>query len=320
MPVTAGERVRVAVPLLGGAPLFELAVPCEVFGCDRLDLTPRWYHLALCQDRAGSRRTPEGLLVEATEELTALESADLVVVAAGMSSQASPPLLDALRRAHRRGARIAAVCSGAFVLAEAGLLTGRTVTTHWLHADALRRAHPEVGVDETALYIDDGDILTSGGTAAGIDMCLHIVRQDFGAAIAAEVGRRMVVAPHREGDQTQYIPAPATPSAPAGLAPVLEWAMTRLHEPLTLRQLAQRAAMSPRTFGRQFTRQVGLTPLRWLNQQRLAAARGLLETTDLTVDRIAERTGFATGALLRQHFRRALRTTPSAYRRTFGAG
>ncbi|MGO1052878.1 helix-turn-helix domain-containing protein [Crossiella sp. CA198] len=320
MVVTGGRRLRVVVPLLGGVGLFELAVPCEVFGCDRVDLTPRWYQLTLCQADPGPRRTPDGLRLEAPEGLVALEAADLVVVPAGISSRPPESLLHALRRAHRRGARLAAVCSGVFVLAAAGLLEGRTVTTHWMYAERLRRDYPGIRVAESALYTDDGDILTSGGTAAGIDLCLHIVRKDFGTAIAAEVGRRMVIAPHREGDQTQYIPPPAAPAGQAdSLGSVLDWALHRLHEPLTLRQFAERAAMSTRTFGRHFSRQVGLTPLRWLNQQRLTAARELLETTDLTVDRIAERTGFATGQLLRQHFRRALRTTPSAYRRTFGA-
>lgn len=314
-------RVQVVVPILVDCPLFELAVPCEVFGRDRCDLTPNWYELTLCRTTSGPQHALNGLRLDTAHELDAIRSADLVVVPACLSPDYRPPrdLLDALHGAHARGTRIAALCSGAFVLAAAGLLDGRTATTHWMHTDELRRRHPRVRVDERALYVDEGDILTSAGTAAGIDLCLHIVRQDFGTAVAAEVGRRMVIAPHREGGQIQYVPPRAPDTAHAsGLAPVLDWAICNLHQPLTIRQLADRAAMSTRTFGRHFAEQLGVTPLKWLNQQRLAGARELLETTDLPVDVIAERTGFRAGNVLRQHFHRHLGTTPAAYRRTFG--
>ncbi|WP_158880365.1 GlxA family transcriptional regulator [Amycolatopsis anabasis] len=314
-------RISVAVPILEDCPLFELAVPCEVFGRDRRDLAPNWYELTLCQTASGPQRTLGGLRLEAAHGLNPLRDADLVVVPACETPGFRPPaeLLDALREAHDRGARIASLCSGAFVLAAAGLLDGRTATAHWMHTEELRRRYPQVHVNESALYVDEGTVLTSAGTAAGIDLCLHIVRQDFGAAVAAEVGRRMVIAPHREGDQAQYVspPAPDVSRAP-GFAPVLDWAMRRLHQRLTVGQLAEQAAMSTRTFGRRFVEHLGLTPLRWLNQQRLTSARTLLETTDLSVDAIAERTGFGSGNLLRQHFHRELGTTPGAYRRTFG--
>ncbi len=316
--------LRVAVTLLEETSLFELAVPCAVFSGEG-------YELVRCATApGGEQRAPGGLRLAAERGLDALREADLIVVPACMMDGYDPPgvLLDALREAHARGARIASLCTGAFVLAAAGLLDGRPAATHWMYAAELRRRHPYVQVDDRSLYVDDGSILTSAGTAAAIDLCLHIVRGDYGTAAAAEVGRRMVVAPHREGDQTQYAP-PRTPAPPphtegrtghtgrTGLAPVLDWAVARLHRPLTIGELASRAGMSTRTFGRHFAYEVGVTPLKWLNQQRLARARELLETTDLPVDTVAERSGLGSGDSLRQHFHRALATTPGAYRRTF---
>ncbi|MGW7517439.1 GlxA family transcriptional regulator [Streptomyces sp. NPDC054796] len=315
-----GGPVRVVVPVLEETSLFELAVPCAVF-------EPPYYELTLCDSTPapGPRRARGGLRLETERGLAALDEADLVIVPACVVASYEPPaaLLAALRAAHARGARIASLCSGAFVLADAGLLDGRTVATHWMYADELRRRHPRVRVDERSLYVDDGDVLTSAGTAAAIDLCLHIVRRDYGTATAGEVGRRMVVAPHREGGQAQYVPPrqAALPrsakGAAEGLAPVLDWAVERLHEPLTMGQLASRAGTSTRTFGRWFAREVGTTPLKWLNQQRVARARELLETTDLPVDSVAQRCGLGTGDGLRQHFRRTLNTTPATYRRTF---
>ncbi|MEV0612680.1 helix-turn-helix domain-containing protein [Nonomuraea sp. NPDC050404] len=308
------EPLRVAVTVLNPSALFELAVPCTVFDGEG-------YELVLCatEPPGAPLRGPGGLRMQAEHGLEALEEADLIVVPACMMDvgyEPSAELVDALRAAHARGTRIASLCSGAFVLAATGLLDGREAATHWKYADELARRHPRVRVNAQALYIDDGDILTSAGTAAAIDLCLHIVRTDYGTAAAAAVGRRMVVAPHREGDQTQFAPVRPVP-APQSLAPVLDWALARLHEPLTMDQLAQRAGMSLRTFGRHFAREIGATPLRWLNQQRLARARELLETTDLTIDAVAERSGLGTADGLRQHFHRALGTTPAAYRRTF---
>ncbi|MFC4014568.1 GlxA family transcriptional regulator [Nonomuraea purpurea] len=307
------KPLRVAVTLLDPASLLELAVPCAVFGGEG-------YELVLCATTpGGAQQAPGGLRLEAEHGLEALADTDLIVVPACLMNVGYEPpagLLDALRAAHTRGTRIASLCSGAFVLAAAGLLDGREAATHWMYAEELRRRHPRVQVNDRALYIDDGAILTSAGTAAAIDLCLHIVRTDYGTAAAAAVGRRMVVAPHREGDQTQYAPLRPAP-APQSLAPVLDWALARLHEPLTMAQLAQRAGMSLRTFGRNFAREIGATPLRWLNQQRLARACELLETTDLTVDAVAERSGLGTADGLRQHFHRRLGTTPAAYRRTF---
>jgi AraC family transcriptional activator FtrA len=309
--------LRVVVTLLEETSLFELAVPCAVFAGEG-------YELTLCATApGGTQRAPGGLRLEAEHGLESLREADLIVVPACMMDGYEPPaaLLDALREAHARGARIASLCSGAFVLAAAGLLDGRPAATHWMYAEELRRRHPYIRVDDRSLYVDDGSILTSAGTAAAIDLCLHIVRGDYGTSAAAEIGRRMVVAPHREGDQTQYAlpPVPAPPQA-QGLGPVLDWALARLHRPLTIAELASRAGMSTRTFGRHFAAEVGVTPLKWLNQQRLTRARELLETTDLGVDAVAERSGLGSADSLRQHFHRALATTPGAYRRTFRVG
>ncbi|MFE0130912.1 GlxA family transcriptional regulator [Streptomyces sp. NPDC059037] len=319
----SGSALRVAVALLSPSSLFELAVPCAVFGQDRGEIPSPGYELALCQTVPGAHHAAGGLRLESSHGLETLAEADLVIIPACVMGEYEPPapLLDTLRAAHAAGARVASLCSGVFVLAAAGLLTGREVATHWMYADELRRRHPEVTVDDRALYIDDGSILTSAGTAAAIDLCLHIVRRDHGAAVAAEVGRRMVVAPHREGGQAQYArPRTATAAPPApgtGLAPVLDWALARLHEPLAIADLAGRAGMSVRTFERHFAREVGATPLRWLNQQRVTHARTLLETTDLPVDAVAERSGLGTGDGLRQHFHRLMGTTPAAYRRTY---
>lgn len=310
--------LQVAVTLLERTSLFELAVPCTVFGGEG-------YALSLCATApAGvAQRAPGGLRLEAEHGLEALGEADLIVVPACMMDGYEPPpaLLAALREAHSRGTRIASLCSGAFVLAAAGLLDGRPAATHWMYAEELRRRHPEVRVDDRSLYVDDGAILTSAGTAAAIDLCLHIVRGDYGTAAAAGIARRMVAAPHREGDQAQYAAPPApVPSSSGGLAPVLDWAVARLHRPLPIAELAARAGMSNRTFGRRFAAEVGATPLQWLNRQRLARARELLETTDLGVDVVAERSGLGSADSLRQHFHRTLGTTPTAYRRTFRAG
>ncbi|MEV0704555.1 helix-turn-helix domain-containing protein [Saccharopolyspora sp. NPDC050389] len=315
----SSARIEVVVPVLEGCPLFEFAVPCGIFGQDRRDLSPRWYELTVCHTGTQSQHLPGGLALRAEQGVEAIGNADLVVIPACVmpSYQAPAELLDALRAAHARGARVAALCSGAFVLAEAGLLDDRTATTHWMYADELRRRHPRVRVDEHPLYIDEGDVLTSAGTAASIDLCLHIVRGDFGAAAAADVSRRMVIAPHREGGQAQYIPPHPGRADPGALAPVLDWARARLDRPLTIAELAVRAGMSNRTFGRRFAEQIGTTPLKWLNGQRLARARELLETTDLTIDVVAERSGLGTASGLRQYFQRELATTPAAYRRTF---
>jgi AraC family transcriptional activator FtrA len=227
-------------------------------------------------------------------------------------------VIDALRAAHRRGARVLAICSGAFVLAQAGLLDGRAATTHWRLADQLAAAYPRVRVDPDVLYVDHGDVGTSAGTAAGIDLCLHVLRADHGAAYAAEVARRMVMPPHREGGQLQYVSRPVPRRDGDALAPLLDWAAGRLDQPLSLAVLAARAGVSSRTLARRFREQTGTSPGQWLLAQRLAAARTLLEETDLPVEAVAARVGLSSATNLRRRFGQALRTTPGAYRRAFG--
>ncbi|GAB3117012.1 helix-turn-helix domain-containing protein [Streptomyces calidiresistens] len=311
----------VAVAVTSGAPTFELAVPCEVFGVDRRDIVDPWYDLRLCAAEPGDLRNSAGMRVDTPHGLDDLVAADTVLVTAcARPAQLAPPagLIDAVRRAHARGARIVSVCSGVYVLAEAGLLSGRRVTTHWMNAADLAHRHPDVHVDPDVLYTDDGDILTSAGTASAIDLCLHLVRKDHGAAVANEVARRMVVPPHREGGQAQYVRPPARP-LPRGddLAPVLHWALDRLHEPLTVSQLARRAHLGERTFARRFRDRLGTTPLQWVLQQRVRLAQELLETTDEPVEGVARRTGFGTAANLRHHFGRVAGVSPQTYRQVF---
>ncbi len=321
------DRIRVVVPVLEHTSLFELAVPVGVFGLPLEDDGKGWYDLTMCSTSPAAHHAAGGLSLQTERGLDAILDADLVVVPACIMKGYEQPraLVEHLAEAHARGARIAGICSGAFILAEAGLLDGREATTHWMYAEELRRRFPQVQVSEDALYVDEGSVLTSAGTAAGLDLCLHIVRNDYGSARAMEVSRRMVVAPHREGGQSQYAPAhlPDT-GGRSGLAPVLDWASNRLADPLSVDDLAARAGMSTRTLGRRFVEETGTAPVRWLNLQRLDRARALLETTDFPIDRIARESGLGTESNMRQHFRDRLDTTPSAYRRAFsqpgGAG
>jgi transcriptional regulator GlxA family with amidase domain len=232
----------------------------------------------------------------------------------------SAELMDALRAAVDRGARVMSICIGAFVLAEAGLLDGRPATTHWAYADRFRERYPRVRLDPRVLYVDDGQVLTSAGTAAGMDLCLHVVRRDHGAEVANGVARMVVMPPHRDGGQAQYIDQPISAAARGSeLGATLAWALTELDRPLSVDELARHAVMSPRTFARRFKQVVGSTPGEWLLEQRLLLARRMLETTDETVDRIAHRCGFGSAATLRHHFAERLHTSPRAYRATFRA-
>jgi len=237
-----------------------------------------------------------------------------------MRDHMAPPddLLDAIRAAHASGARVASLCSGAFVLAASGLLDGRRATTHWMYLDELARMYPTIRIEENVLYVDEGDVLTSAGSAAAMDLCLHIVATDHGTAVANMVARRAVVPPHRSGGQAQYVDLPLPePDDTLPLHDVLGWMRANLAEAMTVADLARRAALSPRTFARRFREVTGTTPLRWLAEERLTSARQLLETTDLALDRVAEATGFGTVETLRHHFRHRLGTPPSTYRATF---
>jgi transcriptional regulator GlxA family with amidase domain len=312
----------VAAVVLNGVAPFELAVACEVFGIDRSELGVPWYRFLVCAAEPTPIRTSVGFTIDTPHGLERLREADLIVVPPGHGEGDSPPaaLLEELRRAHARGARIMSVCTGAFILAAAGLLDGRPATTHWAHAAELAARYPKIKLDPGVLYVDDGDILTSAGTAAGIDLCLHIVRQDHGAEIANGVARRMVVPPHRDGGQAQFVDQPL-PDLPAcdPFTEALVWVEAHLSDPISVEDLAARSAMSPRTFARRFRATTGTTPHQWLLRQRVLLAQRLLETSDLSVDRIAGRCGLGTATNLRQHFQRLLHTTPNAYRRTFQA-
>jgi transcriptional regulator GlxA family with amidase domain len=301
-------------------PVFEFAVPCEVFGVDRSDLVDPWYELRLCAAEPGPLRTTMGLRVDTPYGLEDLLTADTILVpACTRATQLRAPgaLLDALRRAHAGGVRIASICSGAYLLAAAGLLDGRRATTHWMNAVDFAYRFPDVCVDPTVLYIDEGDLLTSAGTGSAIDLCLHLVRLDHGAAVANEVARRMVVPPHRDGGQAQFARPVARRHTRSDLAPVLEWARHRLDQPLTVADLARQAHMSPRTFARRFRDGLGTSPLRWLVEQRVRLAQELLETTDEPIERIAARTGFGTAVSMRQHFHRVAGVSPQTYRHVF---
>jgi transcriptional regulator GlxA family with amidase domain len=303
-------------------PVFEMAVPCEVFGIDRPEI-PSWSYEHVI---AGVRPRPipagNGFLVTPQAGLEALAHADTVLIPGWSAPDryVDPELVDALRAAHRRGARLVSVCTGAFALAATGLLDGRRATTHWMHAEELAARYPAITVDPTVLYIDEGSILTSAGTAAGIDLCLHLVRCDLGAEAANRVARRMVVPPHRDGGQAQFVQTPV----PTGgdddvLGPVLAWMAEHLDEPMTVDELAARAAVSPRTFARRFVEVTGTTPIQWLLGQRVLRARALLESTNLPIERIAHECGFSTGAGLRTHFQRLVGASPAGYRRAFRA-
>ncbi|HLQ32756.1 MAG TPA: helix-turn-helix domain-containing protein [Chloroflexota bacterium] len=301
---------------------FELAVACEVFGVDRSDMDLPNYDFFVCaMDQPPLQVKGNLFTINTPYRVEDLERAGTIVVPATspvVHQRPAEHVLEALRSAHDRGARILSVCSGAFVLAAAGLLDGRRATTHWMYAAELARQYPKVKVDPKVLYVGEDNIYTSAGTAAGIDLCLHIVRLDYGAEVANMFARRMVVPPHRDGGQAQYVdlPVPATPED-HDLSATLSWMRHSLEQELTVPELARRAHMSPRTFARRFVAATGTTPHKWLLSQRILRAQQLLESTDLPVELVAERSGLGSAATLRQHFQRQLDTSPQAYRRTF---
>lgn len=302
--------------LTPGANPFEFSVSCEVFGIRRPETGVEWY-----EHRLATVTRPlvvnGGWTIDSPHGLEALDDADTVVIPA---CPMEPPqaAVDALRRAYERGARLVSFCSGAFALAAAGILDGRRATTHWMYVDELARRHPKVTFDPDVLYVDDGQVLTSAGTAAAIDLALHIVRIDHGPHVANQVARRMVVAPHRDGGQAQFVSTPV-PDAPYrnGIRPLLEWLDEHLERPVTVEELARLVAMSPRTLARRFRDTTGTTPMRWLTARRIDRASQLLVTTDLPIEIIARQVGMGTAANLRQHFRVATGMSPAAYRRRY---
>ncbi|PCE24070.1 transcriptional regulator FtrA [Paraburkholderia acidicola] len=302
---------------------FEFGCVTELFALERPELDVEWYRFAVCASEPGPIRAAGGITVAAPYTLRMLERAATIVVPGWRDPDETPPepLLRKIRAAYRRGARLCSICSGVFVLAAAGVLDGKTVTTHWRYADKLQKRYPQLNVKPDALYVDEGQVITSAGSAAGIDMLLHLVRSDYGSAIANRVAQRLVVPPHREGGQAQFLPRPLPADDSGRLAKLMDWVRVNPALPHTLRSLAERAAMSPRTLQRQFRDATGMAPYEWLLRERVAIARELLEAqTRLPMARIAERAGFGSEESLRRHFRRIALTSPGAYRRKFGDG
>lgn len=307
-----------AVPVLDGVFAFELGVLCEVFGVDRPD-EPELpsFSFDLCTDVPGPVRTVSGFDLVVARDFGRLGSADLIALPAIRRDVAVPPaLIDGLQAAVARGARVMSVCSGAFILGEAGLLDGRDCTTHWTYAGELAARFPAARVDPDVLYVDSDRVLTSAGTAAGIDACLYLIRKEFGSRVANRLARRMVMPPHREGGQRQYVDQPV-PCEVDTLAETLEWMLGHLGEDLSVDQLAERAHLSSRTFARRFRSETGTTPHHWLTEQRVLHAQRLLEETTQPVEAVADLVGFGSAAVMRHHFARRVGTTPQAYRRTF---
>jgi transcriptional regulator GlxA family with amidase domain len=337
---------NVALVVVNGFLPFEFGTICEVFGVDRADDGLPSYDFAVVAGEPPPLRAYNDFTIQPSRGLERLEEADLIALPAVGDNRLCLPggrpspdrrssaersqdpgpeeprtfpqdLLEALRRAVDRGAKVLSVCSGAFILGEAGLLDGRRCTTHWRHAAELARRYPAAKVDPDVLYVDDDPVITSAGTAAGIDACLYLVRKEQGSRIANGIARRMVVPPHRDGGQAQYVVQPVAPSCDGTLRDLLEWLRAHLDQTLSVRQLAARANMSERTFARRFVQDTGTTPQRWLIGQRILLAQQLLEESDETIDAIADHAGFGNATALRHHFRAWCGTTPNAYRRLF---
>ncbi|MFC7564544.1 helix-turn-helix domain-containing protein [Actinomadura namibiensis] len=307
----------VAVAVADGILHFELALAYELFSSPPPASVEDWYEPVICG--AGPVRADGRFLLEPDGGLDRLALADTVIVPGWADVDTDPPadLVDAVRAAHEAGARVASLCTGAFVLAAAGLLEGLRATTHWAHTEALAARHPRIEVDPDVLYVDNGSVLTSAGKAAAMDLCLHLVRRDHGSVVANAVARRLVVPPHRPGGQAQFVATPVPERHDHPLSDLLAWAARRLDQPLTVEDLARRANMSSRHLGRHFRSMTGTTPLQWLLTQRIRRAQELLETTDDSVDAIAEATGMGTATTLRRHFNRTVGVPPDSYRRTF---
>src|SRR4051812_6075502 len=316
--VPSSRLQRVAVLVLEGAKPLDVGIPAQVF-TTRASMP---YEVRVCGAAPGLVTGGDGLSYHVASGLDALRWADIVFIPGyRFPDRDDPPpvVVDALLDAHGRGARLAAISTGAFALAATGLLDGKRATTHWHYTKALAIRHPRIRVDENVLFVDEGDVLTSAGAASGIDMCLHLVRRDHGVALSNHVARRLVAAPYRSGGQAQYVPRSVPEPLGEVFAGTREWALARLGEPLTLESLARTARVSARTFSRRFVEDTGYTPMQWVLRARVDLARELLERTDLGVEEIADRVGLGTGANLRQHFHRILGTSPTEYRHTFSA-
>ena len=317
MPVT--DPLDVAIVAYDGLCTFEFGIAVELFALPRPELDTEWYRTSVVAGSEGPLAATGGVLVTPSAGLDVLAAAGTVVVP-GWSGTAPAAMVEAVVTAHDRGARIMTICSGVFLLAATGLLDGRRATTHWRHLERLRAEYPDVRLEPDVLYVDEGELLTSAGSAAGIDCGLHLIRRDHGAEVANGVARRLVVPPHRDGGQRQFVPEPIAPTGDdATIAAVCEWAVEHLAEPLTVARLAERAHQSPRTFARRFGEATGTTPKRWLAEQRVLVARRMLETSTASIEEIAALVGFGSATTLRDRLRASIGTTPTAYRQRFSA-
>jgi transcriptional regulator GlxA family with amidase domain len=314
------QRLRVAVIAFDGISPFHLSVPCLVFGGNGRDPGVAKFDVVVCAADEGPLRTEAGFTVGAQFDLAAADTADIVIMPSWYDDCRGAPdaLLETLRRAHKRGAMVVGLCLGAFPLAQAGLLDGKTATTHWECVQTLAERHPKVKVDADVLYVDEGSVLTSAGVAAGLDCCFHLLRRLSGAEVANRRARRLLIAPHRQGGQAQFIerPLPVT-SSDGRLSQVLEWVTQHLEQAHSVESLAERAAMSRRNFTRHFRQTTGTSFKQWILSQRLAHAQRMLESSDASIELVAQQAGFGTGLSLRQHFRAALDISPSVYRKQF---
>lgn len=298
---------------------FEFACAAEVFGLPRPELGPGWYRFETCSLGGRPIKGQYGASMSVNGGLERLHQAGTIMIPGwkGIDEPVPKPIVEALQKAHARGARLLSICSGSFVLAAAGLLDGRRATTHWRYSQALQSRYPRVRVDSEVLYIDEGQILTSAGSAAGLDLCLHLIRRDFGAEAANQVARRLVIPPHRDGGQAQFLDSPVDRRERGALSVVLERLQRRIHQPTTLTEMARWAAMSERTFIRRFRAATGMAPGDWLTRQRIGRAKDLLERSSLTIDQVASRSGLGTAMTLRHHFRKRIGLSPAQYRRRF---
>lgn len=327
--ITSSKSRTVAVLAYDGMTAFEMGIAGEIFGLSELSelfwpgIESPWYELQLCTPTRRAVRVIGGATLQASYGLDDLAAAHTVVIPsiADVRAPVAPAITAAVRLAADRGARLVSICSGAFVLAAAGVLDGRRATTHWRYAGLLQEQYPAIDVDPHPLYIDSGSVLTSAGCSAGLDLCLHIVRSDYGVQVASDVARSLVIAPHRSGGQAQYIESPLPAAVDdQTINDSMNWALAHIDSPITLDELASRATLSRRTYLRQFTNATGTTPIKWLIARRIDAGLELLETTVLPVERIAEMVGFGSVVTFRHHFTRLMHTTPTDYRKTFRAG
>lgn len=315
------RRHRVVALAYDGLCTFEFGCVVELFALDRPELGVDWYDFAVCSAERGPLRAAGGIEVRVPNSLALLDQADTIVVPGWRNADEipAPALLRRIRAAYERGARLCTICSGVFVLAAAGVLEGRTVTTHWRYAERLTQRYPGVTVEPNSLYIDSGQVLTSAGSAAGLDMLLHLVRRDYGARIANQVAQRLVIPPHREGGQAQYLPRPMPQDQRNRLSKLIDWVRSHPAQAHSLRTLARRASMSPRTLQRQFQDTVGLGPYEWLIRERVALAKDLLQAGRHSLPHVAEAVGFKSQETFRRHFRRVAGTSPATYRRQFAS-